>query len=80
MSVVGGARGPERRFCGEAPCPETPSALVLAELYETWHAAEPDAGHDTKADDWRSKLSAKPKEAKPSESEHKPQDARRHPQ
>jgi serine/threonine-protein kinase len=25
-------------------------------LYETWHAAEPDAGHDVRAAEWRAKL------------------------
>ncbi|MCW5777131.1 MAG: tetratricopeptide repeat protein [Phycisphaeraceae bacterium] len=28
----------------------------LADLYDAWHAAEPDAGHDAKAAEWRSRL------------------------
>ena len=28
----------------------------LADLYDTWHAAEPDAGYDTKAAEWRAKF------------------------
>ena len=29
---------------------------ALAELYDAWHAAEPNQGHDTKAAEWRAKL------------------------
>lgn len=32
------------------------SIEYLVELYEAWHAAEPDAGHDAKAAEWRTKL------------------------
>ena len=33
------------------------SALkLIVELYDTWHAAEPDKGYDAKAAEWRAKL------------------------
>ncbi len=37
---------------------------AMVELYDAWHAAEPDAGHDAKAAEWRSKLDELPN-AKP---------------
>lgn len=30
----------------------------LADLYDAWHAAEPDSGHDASATTWREKLPA----------------------
>jgi len=32
------------------------AAQLLGELYDAWHAAEPDAGHDAQAAEWRAKL------------------------
>jgi len=32
--------------------------LFVADLYNAWHAAEPDAGHDAKAAEWRARLDA----------------------
>ncbi len=32
------------------------TVTLLAQIYEAWHAAEPDAHHDRKARDWRAKL------------------------
>ena len=29
----------------------------IVNLYESWHAAEPDAGHDVKAAEWRVRTS-----------------------
>ncbi len=31
-------------------------AEAFVDLYEAWHAAEPDAGYDAKAAEWRAKL------------------------
>ncbi len=31
---------------------------ALADLYDAWHAAEPDAGHDARAAEWRARLGA----------------------
>ena len=28
----------------------------FADLYDAWHASEPDAGHDAEAEKWRSRL------------------------
>ena len=33
-------------------------AEAFVDLYEAWHAAEPEAGHDAKVADWRKKLTA----------------------
>ena len=33
---------------------------ALADLYSAWYAAEPDAGYDTKAAEWRAKLPPEP--------------------
>ncbi|MFU8828675.1 MAG: tetratricopeptide repeat protein, partial [Phycisphaerales bacterium] len=36
---------------------ETTNAInLLVELYDAWHAVEPDAGHDATAAEWRAKL------------------------
>ena len=35
---------------------KTEAIQRVVDLYEAWHAAEPDAGHDAKADEWRAKL------------------------
>ena len=29
---------------------------ALVELYESWHAAEPEEGHDAEAESWREEL------------------------
>ncbi len=36
----------------------TANIRSLADLYNSWHAAEPDAGHDAKAAQWRARLPA----------------------
>lgn len=43
---------------------ETIDAIkLLIDLYTVWHEAEPDAGHDTSASEWRAKLNAAQDEA-----------------
>ncbi len=32
----------------------------VVDLYEAWHAAEPDQGYDAKADEWQAKLGKSP--------------------
>jgi tetratricopeptide (TPR) repeat protein len=41
---------------GPADARTNVSITALAELYEAWHAAEPDKGNDAKAAEWREKL------------------------
>ncbi len=35
---------------------KTEAIQLVVDLYEAWHAAEPDAGYDDKAAEWRAKL------------------------
>ena len=43
---------------GPAHARTLPMMRAFAELYDAWHAAEPDQGHDAKAAEWRAKLAA----------------------
>ena len=40
----------------ESPSKIQASIEMLAKFYESWHAAEPGKGHDTKAAEWRARL------------------------
>ena len=51
QEILAAALGP-----GHARTNRTIKALI--ELYDAWHAAEPDQGHDAKAAEWRAKLAA----------------------
>ena len=52
---------------GEAHDRTTKCTTRLITLYESWHAAEPDAGYDTKADHWRLKLEELTSQADPTQ-------------
>ncbi|MBW7906592.1 MAG: serine/threonine-protein kinase [Phycisphaerae bacterium] len=43
------------RALGAAHRQTRDAARALAELYDAWHAAEPEAGHDARAAEWRSR-------------------------
>jgi hypothetical protein len=58
--------------------PQPPNRLFesvlqgLAELYDVWHAAEPDQGHDAKAAQWRTRLAEWQASTQPAASERAP--------
>jgi hypothetical protein len=58
----------EKRF-GPAHAQTTRAINLLIELYDAWHAAEPEGGHDAAAEQWRSRIaqndSASPREDQP---------------
>ena len=45
----------EKRY-GAAHTQTRGAIKLLIELYEAWHTAEPDAGHELSAEQWRAKL------------------------
>ena len=47
----------------------------LADLYDAWHAAEPDQGYDQKAAEWRAKLTERQATTQPATAESQPADA-----
>jgi non-specific serine/threonine protein kinase/serine/threonine-protein kinase len=54
------------REAEDATLEDRENALTgLIELYESWHATEPDAGHDKTAAEWRAKLAEVQAEAAP---------------
>jgi hypothetical protein len=49
-----------REVHGPAHDKTTDAINLLIDLYTAWHEAEPDAGHDAKAAEWRAKLETTP--------------------